>query len=218
MAKSRPKKKTPSRGRHRLSSSMRMLAILLVFSIACSIFALVQPHSALLSREEIRTLVEEYARAEGIEERIPELEAIATVESDWKSEDVFQSSESLGLPPNSLSTEESVAQGVHYFAALLDKAAALGVDEDAVFQAYNFGSGYLDYVAASGGRHTRELAEAFSKEHANGEVVSYPNPIAVEANGGWRYNYGNMFYVDLIHQVLDGSDFSFASLLPMRLS
>lgn len=125
-----------------------------------------------------------------------------TVESNGQAEDVFQSSESLGLPPNTLNRDESIRQGIEYYKSLLDRAAELGVDQDAVFQAYNFGIGYLDYVAANGGIHTRELAEQFSKDYSQGKIVSYPNPVAVNANGGWRYQYGNMFYVDLIHEVL----------------
>ena len=40
--------------------------------------------------------------------------AIIQVESGGTLEDVMQSSESLGLPPNSLSTEESIKQGCKY--------------------------------------------------------------------------------------------------------
>ncbi len=32
--------------------------------------------------------------------------------------------------------------------------------------------------------------------------VTYTNPIAVAKNGGWRYGYGNMFYVELVNQYL----------------
>ena len=144
----------------------------------------------------------ETAREFGIEDHTDELLAIVTVESNGQAEDVFQSSESLGLPPNTLSRDASIRQGVEYYKTLLERARELGVDQDSVFQAYNFGIGYLDYVAEHGGFHTRELAEAFSKDYSQGKIVSYPNPIAINANGGWRYQYGNMFYVDLIHEVL----------------
>ena len=29
------------------------------------------------------------------------------------------------------------------------------------------------------------------------------NPVAINANGGWRYDYGNMFYVTLVHNAVD---------------
>lgn len=38
--------------------------------------------------------------------------------------------------------------------------------------------------------------------------MTYTNPIAVNKNGGWRYNYGNMFYVELVNQYLTVKQFS----------
>ena len=52
--------------------------------------------------------------------------AIIQVESGGTLEDVMQSSESLGLPPNSLSTEESIKQGCKYFSELLAAAETKG--------------------------------------------------------------------------------------------
>ena len=46
----------------------------------------------------------------GVEEYVNILLAIIQVESGGTAEDVMQSSESLGLPPNSLSTEESISK------------------------------------------------------------------------------------------------------------
>ncbi len=139
--------------------------------------------------------VDEAALQYDILDHLDELKAIVEVESNGQSEDVFQSSESAGLPPNSLGVDESIDQGVRYYRLLLDKAELLGVDQDAVYQAYNYGSGYLDFVAQHGKQHIQELAEEFSRIHSNGRIVTYPNQIAVESNGGWRYDYGNMFYV-----------------------
>lgn len=156
-----------------------------------------------LSPEELAYRIERAARNEGIVDHLPELQAIVKVESNGKSEDVFQSSESAGLPPNSLSLDESIDQGVSYYKSLLDKAHTLGLDQDAVFQAYNYGSGYLDFVAENGGQHTPELAQEFSRIQSDGRIVTYPNPVAIESNGGWRYDYGNMFYVQLIHNAMD---------------
>ena len=55
----------------------------------------------------------------GISEYVPYLLAIIQVESGGTAEDVMQSSESMGLPPNSLDTESSIKQGAKYFASLL---------------------------------------------------------------------------------------------------
>ncbi|PQD50608.1 C40 family peptidase, partial [Enterococcus faecium] len=116
-------------------------------------------------------------------------------------------SESLGLPPNSLSTEESIKQGVKYFSELLASSERLSVDLESVIQSYNYGGGFLGYVANRGNKYTFELAQSFSKEYSGGEKVSYPNPIAIPINGGWRYNYGNMFYVQLVTQYLVTTEF-----------
>ncbi|MGM9961041.1 MAG: lysozyme family protein [Allobaculum sp.] len=155
-----------------------------------------------LTPVELNQRIESVALQYDIRDHLDELHAIVEVESNGQSEDVFQSSESAGLPPNSLGVDDSIEQGVSYYKSLLERAAELGVDQDAVYQAYNYGIGYLDFVAENGGVHTQELAEEFARIHSNGRIVTYPNPIAVEANGGWRYDYGNMFYVKLIHQAL----------------
>lgn len=137
-----------------------------------------------------KPMVEKYAREYGIEEYVNVLLAIIQVESGGTAEDVMQSSESLGLPPNSLSTEESIKQGVKYFSELLASRDRLGVDLESVIQSYNYGGGFLGYVANRGNKYTFELAQSFSKEYSDGEKVSYPNPIAIPINGGWRYVYG----------------------------
>ena len=36
--------------------------------------------------------------------------------------------------------------------------------------------------------------------------MTYKNPISIPKNGGWRYNYGNMFYVLLVQQYTGGAD------------
>ncbi|HBK5149646.1 TPA: C40 family peptidase, partial [Enterococcus faecium] len=81
------------------------------------------------------------------------------------------------------------------------------VDLESVIQSYNYGGGFLGYVANRGNKYTFELAQSFSKEYSGDEKVSYPNPIAIPINGGWRYNYGNMFYVQLVTQYLVTTEF-----------
>ena len=109
----------------------------------------------------------------------------------------------MGLPPDSLSTEESIRQGCKYFASLLSSAEKQGVsDINAVIQSYNYGGGYLNYVAGHGKKHSFTLAENFAKDKSGGTKVTYTNAIAVAKNGGWRYAYGNMFYVELVNQYL----------------
>ena len=102
-----------------------------------------------------KPMVEKYAKEYGVSEYVNVLLAIMQVESGGTAKDVMQSSESLGLPPNSLD----------------------------------------------------ELAQSFAKEHSGGVKVDYPNSIAISMNGGWRYSYGNMFYVALVKQYLVTSQF-----------
>lgn len=154
-----------------------------------------------------KPMLEKYAREYGIEDYINVLLAIIQVESGGTLEDVMQSSESMGLPPNTLSTEESIKQGCKYFASLLESAKEKGCDLNSAIQSYNYGGGFLDYVAKRGKKYTFQLAESFSKTQSDGVKVAYSNPIAVQKNGGWRYDYGNMFYVLLVSECLTAAQF-----------
>src|SRR5699024_724924 len=127
-------------------------------------------------------MVEKYAQEYGISEYVSTLLAIIQVESGGKVPDVMQSSESLGLPPNSLDTEASIQQGTKYFSDLLSSAAASGIDENTVVQAYNYGSAFSDYVRKRDTQYSFGLAEGFSKEPSGGSKVTISNPIAVKKN------------------------------------
>ena len=155
--------------------------------------------------------VEKYARKYGIEDYVNYLLAIMQVESGGTGEDVMQSSESLGLPPNSLNTEQSIEQGCKYFASLLSSAEAKGCDINTVVQSYNYGGGFIDYVADHGKKYSFALAESFAREKSGGVKVDYKNEISIKQNGGWRYKYGNMFYVRLVSQYLAVPHFSDAT-------
>lgn len=158
-------------------------------------------------------MVERYAKKYGISEYVNVLLAIIQVESGGTAEDVMQSSESMGLPPNSLDTESSIRQGCKYFASLLSSAKNQGIEDiNAVIQSYNYGGGYLGYVAGNGKKHSYTLAENFAREKSGGKKVTYTNPIAVKKNGGWRYAYGNQFYVELVNQYLTVTQFDNATV------
>lgn len=145
-----------------------------------------------------RPAVHRYAVKQHISRYEGWLLSIIEVETGGGAGDVMQSSESEGLRPDSLDTDDSIEQGCRYFAGLLARADKAGTDFDSVLQAYNFGPGYIDYVAAHGGKNTEALAEEFAKEKSGGEKVSYTNPVAQE-NGSFRYAYGNMYYAILVH-------------------
>ena len=62
-------------------------------------------------------------------------------------------------------------------------------------------------MAGHGKKYTFKLAESFARDKSRGKKVTYTNPVAVEKNGGWRYSYGNMFYVLLVSQYLTVAQF-----------
>lgn len=160
-------------------------------------------------------MVEKYCKQFDIMEYIPYILAIIQVESGGTAVDVMQSSESLGLPPNTLGTDESIKQGCKYFSELLASIEAKECDLDTAIQAYNYGGGFVGYVAKRGKQYTFALAEAFGNEYSGGEKVNYPNPVAIAVNGGWRYGYGNMFYVALVKQYLTTETASGGFLWPV---
>ena len=131
-------------------------------------------------------MVEKYARENGISEYVNVLLAIIQVESGGTAEDVMQSSESLGLPPNSLDTESSIKQGCKYFASLLSSCKNQGIDDlNVAIQSYNYGGGYVGYVAGKGKKHTFNLAENFAREKSDGKKVT-----------GWQMIEGALYCFD----------------------
>lgn len=127
--------------------------------------------------------------------------AIMMVESGGEGNDPMQS---LGsMKEEDKTSSDSIKTAVAYFASLLQKANTLGCDLDTVIQAYNYGDGYIDYVSTRGKIHTFQLSCDFASSKCNGRKISYDNPVAVAQNGGWKYEYGNMFYVYLVKQYLE---------------
>ena len=151
---------------------------------------------------EYEDLVKFYAEEEGIYEYVPVLLAIMEVETKGERADVMQSSESAGLEPNTLGPEDSIAQGCAYFAEILGDADRKGCDFDAVIQSYNFGIDYLDFVSERGGDSDLDMATEFAEWKSGGETISYRSRLAEEVNGGWRYKYGNMFYAELVKNIV----------------
>lgn len=151
--------------------------------------------------------IEDAAKGENLDDYVNYLLAIMEVETHGTGTDVMQSSESAGLPPNSFKTpQESIVQGAKYFASCVMKASEKGCDINTAIQAYNYGTGFIDYVAENGKVYTLDLAIAFAEEKSGGKQVDYKNQIAIDYNGGWRYAYGNMFYAQLVNQYIYNYD------------
>lgn len=155
----------------------------------------VQGYAALIAQKAGEHGIGDYARY---------LMAIMMVESGGTGNDPMQSLSTTDLPAEQRIPEMSIEYGVAIFAYLLQRGQEAGVDIDTIIQAYNFGAGYIDFVAANGKDHSYSLASDFAARSSRGTKVTYNNAIAVRTNGGWRYAYGNMFYVYLVHQYLAG--------------
>ena len=123
------------------------------------------PDGVMKYEDEIKSEMEEQDLDETF---LPVLLAIASQESGGRVPDIFQSSESLGLPPNSIGAEESIKQGVKYVKQLADK---VGIEEasdeklNLVLQSYNFGEGFIDFAKKNGG-YSEEVAQNFSNDMA----------------------------------------------------
>ena len=147
-----------------------------------------------------REMLEKVAKEKGLSADLEVLYAIMNVESGGRLKDVMQSSESMGLPVNTLGTEDSIEQGLRYYKELKEKTRELSLDEKSLWQAYNYGIGFLYYVKEHGGQYQDSLAENFAKEQSGGKIVAYKNKLATKENGGYRYQYCNMFYARLIEE------------------
>ena len=147
-----------------------------------------------------REMLERVAKEKGLRSDLEVLYAIMNVESGGRLKDVMQSSESMGLPVNTLDTEASIEQGLSYYKELKEKTRELSLDDKSLWQAYNYGIGFLYYVKEHGGQYQDSLAEDFAMEQSGGKLVAYKNKLATKENGGYRYQYGNMFYARLIEE------------------
>lgn len=145
-------------------------------------------------------IVDLYAQEYGIQQYLWYLLAIMEVETHGIGQDVMQS---LGdMPEEKQTVDESIRRACEYFAGLVEIQGQKDCDTFTLIQAYNYGAGYIDYVCGRGGKHTFKLSQNFAAEKSDWKKVDYKNEIAVSLNGGWRYDYGNMFYVYLVKQYL----------------
>ncbi|MDQ1005375.1 hypothetical protein QFZ28_005953 [Neobacillus niacini] len=132
---------------------------------------------AQVSAEVIRyePLIQKYAKENGMGEYVGLIMALI---QGGRHLDVMQSSESIGLPPGTITDPEySIQIGVKYFAEVMKQAKG---DIYIALQAYNFGSGFIEYALDRGG-YSKEVAIQFSSMMA--------------AKTGW-YRYGDVNYIE----------------------
>lgn len=138
------------------------------------------------------TVVQELSK-HGLEAYKDLVLVIIQLESGGVLPDVMQSSESLGLAPNSITDpQKSIEAGVNHLAKGIELMNKHNVDIQTLIQAYNYGNDFIQYVANKGGTWTQELSNSFS---------------AVQASGlGWS-SYGDSDYVTkaMQHLTVEGN-------------
>lgn len=152
----------------------------------------------LLSEEvkEYKSAVYAELAKHGKEQYIDIALALMMQESGGRGNDPMQASESLCGERGCIDDPAlSIEQGMSHFSRIIDEADG---DVKLALQAYNFGSGFIDFVDKNGGEYTEELALAYSrKKYA--ELASDINfrcirEISKEKNAC----YGDIKYVDAV--------------------
>lgn len=159
-----------------------------------------------LSEETLRweSTVQSELRKQGLDEEKWTIWVLGIIqtESGGKSEkkpDIMQSSESIGLPMNSIGTpEESISVGIQSLASRISLAEQYGIsDIKAILQGYNFGSAYLRAMHNAGKKeYDIQFAEKYSKEIVYPAVTGKSANTAVKAdyNAPWSQEVGKPYY------------------------
>lgn len=142
------------------------------------------------------------AKKHGMEAYINLYLAVMEQESHGIGSDVFQASESKGLPVGTLSIKESIKQGVAYLSANLKRAGVKSPADLAGIrlglQGYNFGGAYVDYAKKKDGKWTQENVLAYAKEKSNGVKNSGTK---AKILGPWKY--GDQYYTKHVLRYYD---------------
>ncbi|MBO6385594.1 hypothetical protein EY675_08550 [Enterococcus casseliflavus] len=155
--------------------------------------------------------LEKYTKLYGISDYIGLAYALIMVENPGTdgTDDIMQSSESAGYPgPGYLTGEASVKQGCKHLAQQIKNGQDQNVDIWGVMQGYNFGSAYIPWLSARGGKNTTDLAQEYSRDVVapslgNTTGATYPYVNAVSQADGRTYLYvngGNFHYAAMIRQ------------------
>lgn len=131
------------------------------------------------------------------------LVALMQQESRGKGGDPMQSSESAGLARNTIKNPiQSIQFGVKHFRRVLAYGQKKNVDFATIIQAYNMGIGYINYVAAHGGRHSEQLAKDFSLIQVQKKPSIYTCG-GDKSNFRYPYCYGDYSYTTKVAKNLD---------------
>ncbi|WP_408008239.1 lysozyme family protein [Pseudalkalibacillus sp. A8] len=136
--------------------------------------------TAQVSAEVMRyePLVRKYAKEFGVDDYVGLIMALIQQETGGRHLDVMQASESLGLPPGTITDpENSIQVGVKYFAEMIKQAKG---DIPLALQGYNLGNGFITYALERGG-YSKDITIEFSEIMAK--------------KMGWS-RYGDVNYVE----------------------
>ena len=149
---------------------------------------------------------------QGVPELLPFVMAIIEVESRGTgTRDIMQSSESLGLPVNTLTEQDSIRQGVTYLRQARQLARDLGIEDIwAAIQSYNFGLSYLLWLTSNNQSHSTDTAYQFSRDilaprlgNTTGITYSYINAVSLADGRTYLFlNGGNFHYTALVGQFI----------------
>ncbi|WP_277295677.1 lysozyme family protein [Streptococcus hyointestinalis] len=182
----------------------RLVILLLVAFVAYRAYLV---HESVKKVGAYRSMVATSLAENGTNTNIDLILAIIYTETKGAELDVMQSSESVDGQANSITdSETSIKQGVKLLTDNLVLANEKGTDAWSAVQAYNFGTGYIDYVAKHGKKHTIELAKTYSRDvvapslgNTTGETYFYHHPLALISGGRLYKNGGNIYYAREVH-------------------
>lgn len=156
-------------------------------------------------------LVKQITEEEGIPEVANVILAIIQVESGGRGGDVMQSSESQGLPPETIrDPETSIRAGVKAFKIAYEKTKKYKMDILVATAGYNYGNAFIDWLHQQGQDYSLENSERYSKEvvapslgNYTGATYSYVNEVSKKFGKEYLYtNGGNFYYPELVKQYL----------------
>lgn len=181
-------------------------ALLLLSAVVLTLAFCFRTYQTVKRVEKYRPQVAEICQKYGIPQETETILGIIMTESKGKTDDLMQSSESIyGEQAAIDSTNESLEVGISHFAEMLAQANKLGLSESVAVQAYNFGADYIPYVAANGGKQTKEVAKKYSKEVlapklGNATQATYPyyHLFSLLDERSLYLNGGNYFYASIV--------------------
>ncbi|WP_085523710.1 lysozyme family protein [Tuberibacillus sp. Marseille-P3662] len=153
--------------------------------------------------KDYQPMIEKILAKHDLEKYTPVILALMQQESRGKGGDPMQASESAGLAPGSIDNpRKSIRQGIQHFQSILERGKRRQVDFSTIMQAYNFGPGYIDYVAKHGGEHSEALAKKFSMMQVKRKPELYDCG-GDKSNFRYPYCYGDFTYSTKVNRYIE---------------